>query len=242
MNKQYLLGGFVVAAALAGYVILHKQSVPSAETNVPAAQTQATVANTGAQHKTLKELMSMNGTQKCSFTSDDANTQMEVTTYIAHGKVRTDATTLIKATNKKTEMSVIVDTDYMYSWDGILKQGMKLQISVMDAMHAKASSTAPFDTKNTPVDYDQQHNYTCASWTADASIFVPPNDVAFTDQSKMMESILNKPTVTGSDAGMIDGEMILPGAAGSNKNMCASCNAISNTTQKAQCRLALKCQ
>ena len=69
----------VVAAALAGYVILHKQSAPSAETNVPAAQTQAIVANTGAQHKTLKELMSVGGTQKCSFTSDDANTQTEVT-------------------------------------------------------------------------------------------------------------------------------------------------------------------
>jgi len=53
----------------------------------------------------------------------------------------------------------------------------------MDNSFAASDTQAPFDLQD-------EVSYECERWTVDASLFVPPPDVEFTDMTAMMEAMM----------------------------------------------------
>lgn len=253
MNKTYLLGvGAVVAiAVVAGIALTGTKDEPK---NGTESISEKMSEKTSMKHS-LKDFLGVGDTLKCTYTSTDENATTEGITYTANGKVRSDST--ITPTNTGIAMSSysIIDGEYMYSWGGEMPQGMKMKLDAMTEMENMAKTKTETDTQipKEATLYDEAYDYDCEPWRVDASLFVPPSNVTFTDYSEMMKGMgdLMKGAGMGTDAGMEGGEMMPPGqhmmgggASGNmegSASMCAACEQAPDAESKAQCKAALGC-
>lgn len=239
MNTKYIIGGLVVAAAVVGAYVLMQPKIPADQ------QMTEQMENRMSMRHSLRDFMMMPGeSMQCTYTNTDPNTKtvMEGTTYIASGKVRSDST--ITVGTSKTTSSSIVDGDVMYAWGSAMPHGMKMSLSAMSSMSTDANTSSDTMGMNEhAADFDQQYDYSCAPWTADASFFAPPAGIQFMDYSEMMQN-MGGMMQGGTDAGMVDGEMIMPGTSGAAKNamMCVACEQAPDAESKAECKAAMGCQ
>jgi hypothetical protein len=258
MNKTYLIGALVLAfAAIALYAVLG----PKSETQQPADTLGSMMKEERMQMKhTLRELMGMSSqTLSCTYVSEDAQVRTEGTTYIGNGKVRSDSIITTKADGKQTTASSIIDGNVLYAWGSAMSHGMKMNLSVVSDVKAdaqKGSDTMGMDSQAAAL--DATYDYDCAEWTPDASFFAPPAGVTFMDYSEMMQGMQGMmqqtmPAQGGTDAGMMDGEMMMDHSgmgggdaatqSGPPKEMlCAACEQAPDAASKAQCRATLQCQ
>ncbi len=204
MNKKALIS--IVVAALVvlgvgGYLLLQNKSASK-----PAVIAKPQAVPTVSPEKSLRELLSMGQAQQCTFT--EASTSGTV--YIGDSKMRGDFATTQEG--KAIASHVIMSGKSMNLWMDGAKTGFMMTI---DPEEEKA------EAKNQQnIDLDKKGSYKCNAWTVDATKFMLPTNVTFSDLSKMM-----KPAKT---------------ATGSGTNACAACDVLTGD-EKTQCKSALKC-
>jgi hypothetical protein len=265
MNKTYLmLLGALAVAGVVGLFVIGKGTPASAPVVPQTQETAGTMADTMkgkmSMKHSLRDFLGMGGQNlKCTSTFEDASTKTEGVAYVSAGKVRTDSVVTIKKDGSTETSSSIIDSDYMYAWGGQMEKGMKMNLLALKDMEARMPQG---DTKNmqSQTDLDTSYDYTCETWTPDASFFALPAGITFTDYTEMMKGMgtmmqdMKKATDVkvdlkgASDAGMMNGEMMnhssMPagGAPANSAAMCAACEQAPTADAKAQCRAALQCK
>lgn len=186
---------------------------------------QKNVPQGEAKMMTLKELMDSGKTQQCSFDYLSTEDQkITGTSFISGKQVRGDFDVTVKGKTSKAHM--IIDGSYMYNWSSDTNQGMKIELT--EEMINKVGD-ANSQQYQQLLDEDAPINYTCTEMKADASMFVPPADVTFTDYSeqiKMMQQIQTTPSA---------------GTNGMPENKCSICDSLP-TDNQAACRTGLGCE
>ncbi len=146
---------------------------------VEEAQDQDVVATTdvsseGKFNGSVKDLMARGGDHECSFTETNDMSDSTGQVYISGSKIRGDFNTTVKAvSDMKVESHMISDGEFVYTWSSMLPTGMKMPVV--------ESSSATTSTDSQTFDYNQKLDYDCRPWTVDASKFVVPTEIKFTE-------------------------------------------------------------
>lgn len=239
MNTKYIIGSLIVAAVAVGAYMVTRP-----ESSMEKQMTDQMGNRTSMRHS-LREFMTMGGeNMKCTYVSEDSTARTEGTTFIANGKVRSDSTITTKADGKVMTSSSILDGTHMYAWGDSMPHGMKMSMSAVSELEtnaAEGNDTMGMDSQ--AAQYDTAYDYECEPWNTDGSFFAPPAGIEFMDYSEMMKG-MGGMMQGGTDAGMVDGEMMVqPGAgAPSNAMMCIACEQAPDAESKAQCKVAMGCQ
>lgn len=205
MDRRILVGIAVIAligtgGAYAAFNRSKSQTPPETQQNSPV---PAAATNTP---KTLKELMSA-GSQKCDFKDSESGANIEGTVFAGNNKVRGDFSTTIDG--QKTTGHMIVDEKTMYTWVDNPKVGFKASV---DANQAQTSANQQFDP-------NKKLDFRCSNWSIDASVFVLPADIKFSE--------ISLPSAN-------------PSGSKNNSSQCSACDAVP-AEARAQCRSALGC-
>lgn len=211
MNKK-LLVGIVVLFLIGGAGALYFKSNRTANTPIPQATTETKTQTPAPAQKSLKDLLTLNQSQECSFTDDSGNSG---TVLVSNGKVRSDFT--VESEGKQIKSHTIVDGQTVYFWMDGQTTGYKMPIT--------APSAKPAATPQTPeqVNIDQKVDYNCKSWAPNNMVFNIPSEIKFTDFGSLVTPQTNQP-----------GTQNVPSA------QCATCESLTGEA-KTQCKTALKC-
>jgi len=118
----------------------------------------------------MKDLVALGESLKCTFTSDTESSKSSGTVYVADGKVRGDFSVSLPALgNQSFQAYMITDSMDSYVWSALSKDGYKTPIQ-------KEKQQTP---NQDGIDYNQTLNYTCLFWAKDMSVFVPPAEIVF---------------------------------------------------------------
>jgi len=235
MNKttKIIVGIIILLILIVGaYFVFGKKS---ASNSLQSVKNQVTTMAT--QKKSLSDFFSMTGSQQCTF-SDKAKTSSG-TIYTDNGKMRGD----FQSTNSgKTMMThMINDGTYIYYWTEGTKTGYKMSLATVKEQAAKITMAPQNNNSGEeqsptsgPVNMNQQADYSCQAWSADASKFVLPQDVTFTDYTTMMQGVMKSvtPAVMPRE-GMTTGQ---------KQSECLQCDQVPAGSMRTQCRTALKCE
>jgi len=206
----------------------HKSPAQSEQTATTQTQTQ----QMSTQKKSLFDFFSMAGSQKCTF-SDKTNNGSGIV-YISGGKMRGD----FQSTDAgKTNVShMINDGKYVYFWTDGGKSGYKMSLDFVkqqaSGVHTAPGNSSSGQTPSQAMNMKQQSDYSCGTWSADASMFTFPTNITFTDYSTMMQGAMKGSFMHPSSAMQIQG----------NQAACSQCDQVPAGTARTQCRAALKCQ
>lgn len=145
----------------------------------------------GTTVKSLKELLTLGTTQKCTFESknEETTTTSEI---IVSGKKFKQVT---EVKDKEGVMKVygISDGTYFYSWNDKIKgNGMKMKMEEIE--NSAKDSSGKVETGNNgqqQVDINKEYDYKCAPATLRDSDLALPSDVKFTDLTEMMKGFQN---------------------------------------------------
>lgn len=152
-----------------------KKQNPAATTTAPS-PTKSPDAFTS-----IKDALAKSMSLQCDYSEGEGKT----IAYIKGGAIRTDG-----STPKGITTSVIVKDGMMYYWSG--KQGMKFKFDVSEMMKdiPKVTPKAGETTTQKPGDVVnalEAYKKNCKVSTVSDSMFVPPTNVTFVDQTKMMQ-------------------------------------------------------
>lgn len=214
MNKNLMILGVVILLLLAGggiFLATSKKSATEADLTAIAtvSPSKAPIANTG---KSLKDLLTSNQSQSCTFSNVDL-ANVNGTVYISGGKIRGDFLSVIP--NKTVITHMIADGKNSYVWMDNETKGFKM------AYDPQTQPTGQPTYNSNPLDANKRMDYNCSGWDGDASKFLIPTSVQFSDLGA-----LTIPTVSTSGAPTMD--------------KCSACNYLSGDV-KTQCLTALKC-
>jgi len=173
MKSKLIIVVIVVLLLIAGgvYFVFGKGKGPTG-TNNP-------VQQTSTSPKSLKDLLGLENSQKCTFTNTEEKVSSQGVVYISGGKVRVDFDTTIE--EKVTKSHMIVDRNTSYFWTDESKTGFTTTFDPNNQPSAEgnANPASSFDA-NKPA------NYQCSGWITDSSVFNRPSDVKFSDMSKLL--------------------------------------------------------
>jgi hypothetical protein len=208
MNKKIGIAiALVLLLVVAGVALVSRKAQPVSQTN----QTESNVTPEakGSTPQSLAELL-MGTAQECRFSTEAATG----TVHVANKKMRADIVTTGK---EASTTHMITDGTTSYFWVEGTGTGYKMSFDLTEAT----------DTQKTQqpqaVDINQKYDYSCSSWTADATTFELPANITFTDMSK-----LTIPTTKAKTSGE------------TTKEQCDACDAAPES-YRAQCKQALGC-
>jgi len=132
--------------------------------------------------KSLKELLGLGTSQKCSYEikTEDQNMKGEV---IVSGKKFKQTTEI---SNEEGSMKVygISDGTYFYSWNEAMKgNGIKMNIADLE----KSNEDTKIETQK--VNMDEKIDYKCSPATLSDSDLAIPSDIKFLDYTEMMKGL-----------------------------------------------------
>lgn len=218
MNKKMLgiLVGMLVVAGIVAYVLTtdkDKNEVASktSEQNIVQEKSDS------MKPKSLKEMLSYSGSQKCEFKNTDENYSSEGVVYVVNGKMRGDF--ISKTAQITTTSHMVAKDNTFYMWEDGTNNGFKASINRM---------SEPGENQNS-VDVNKQMDFSCESWMENSSKFELPSGVEFKDLNAIMESIPSTPANTDKT-----GSEDLKGI------QCAACDSAPESA-RAQCKAALQC-
>ncbi len=217
MNRTVLIA-IIILVLLVGGGAFYRMANRSKPTPVNQVGTQTEVSpSTGASgvsaQQSMKDLLASGQSQQCTFSDETGNTG---TVYVANSKMRGDFNSTVDG--KTTASHMIVDQPTAYVWMDGQTDGFKMSL---DAVKQPQGSTQS-------VDIDKKVDYTCTSWSTDASIFTLPAGIEFRDMGAF-----TVPSGTMQTSGMP--------ATGGTAEQCAACNSLPAASQ-AQCKAALNCK
>lgn len=206
MNKKILVIVVILILSLIGAgVFFFLKPSPQVQ---PKSQNQTAgegknVNKPEAIETTLKSLLSMGKSLKCTFLNNTKEATVSGTVYAGNGKVRQDFQS--KAAGSSTSGHLIVDGSNTYMWTDGNNQGFKFAV---DKVPSASSGSAQSQTQ----DINKTMNFSCQGWSADNSLFVLPSNVTFESFS-----IPVIPTVDTSKSGT---------GINTNQSACSACDNI----------------
>lgn len=218
-NKTVLIGIVLLLLVVLGggvFMVMNKNPGTAVQSTVADAQV-TTPGGGGSVQKTLKELFTSGVAQKCTFSNTSETPAVQGVTYISSGKVRGDFSTAIADKTITSHMIVEGNTNYM--WTDEQKVGFKMTIDTDAAATPVPTGSA---MSQQAFDMNKTMEYNCSPWVVDASLFVPPTNIEFSDFSDMLKS---------------SGEGIPAG----NQTACKACEQLTGES-KTQCQTALGCE
>lgn len=207
-KKVIMIGGAVVLVLVllvGGFLLMKKPAVTTSENQT---ETSEMVSPTG-QPSSLRALLSSSVSQTCQYTDPASGTVSKVS--ISGGKMRGDFTTQVEGTT--TQGHMYTDGKDMYFWTDGSTTGFK------SSLETTVNPTGTTSAQS--VDLDQNYDYNCSPALVDASLFVLPTGVKFTDFGVMLV-----PSISGSPE--------------SSDTKCSACDSLTGDT-KVQCLQALGC-
>lgn len=218
MNKRLALGigGIIVIAIIAGFIMRKKPTNTEVKNTTSSASTTQQAEQPKIEQASLKSLLGMSGTKKCTFMSTDnatvqGNTYLGVvgTVYVDNGKMRGEFSGFLN--NARVSSYMITDSTTSYVWVDGQTTGYKMSLEKLTAADSAA--------KQRGIDPNKNFDFSCSNWSGDGSLFTTPTNVQFTDLSAMLEK-----APTGG----------LP-----TKELTGACNSLQEPA-KSQCESALK--
>lgn len=213
-SKQALVGIITAAIILIGAagVFLYSQNKPSEKQPI---STSASVneENKSEMTSSLSELLKSEQTQECSFSYDEiSGGKTSGITYLSGENMRTDLT--MDNNNKITNVYVVRNGNDSYIWGSEFPNntGLRMTISVDELVNGE-STKKYFDP-------DRKLNYNCKPWTIDASVFIPPSNIKFSDLSQMMQGFMNTTKTSGAPTGTTNNCSMCNFLTGDAKNAC----------------------
>lgn len=175
-----VLSGLVFSAC-----IKTANQAATTEKEAPVVEKQQTE---GGFSGSIKDLMSFNKNQKCTWTAPDQGTG---TVYISGKKTRSEFSMLAMNGQPAQDMFSISDEEWAYSWNPATKKGMKVKVEDTDGEAADINDykSEGEDEVDYQASIEQDYEFKCEGWRADAKMFVPPTDVEFTDMDAMVEQM-----------------------------------------------------
>lgn len=183
MNNK-IIGGVVIVLVIVAalYFSMKKGSnLPTnSETNtVASSQSSANTASNVSQNNSgpasLKDLLALGTTQKCTF-SDSGSSG---TFYVGGGKARGDFSAT--EAGKVLASHMIMDGQTSYIWMDGQAQGFKM------SAQASSSTTNPAVGQSSAPDVNKKMDYKCEAAVSDSSMFKLPSGVTFVDIAAMMQ-------------------------------------------------------
>jgi len=194
---KLLIGAVVVGA---GYYALSQPSEISGS-----ALTTDTKMDSGAltTEADLMKKFESGGNFKCVASIDSKDLQTTNTTLYASGKnIRVEGSVMPQK-SPEVKFNMIVIDDMQYMWGDSMPQGMKMKYDKNEFLNQ--AKNAPQDltmkdlyTKNEG-GMKSEIKYNCTPWSADATYFVPPSNVTFTDMSALMNMGASGKEMTAED-------------------------------------------
>lgn len=174
-GKGIVIAVTVVLLLGMGYFFISKKGT----TQTPETETQ-TETSTGT--KSLRDLLSANIAQKCTYTITNESDQNEGVTYVANGKVRADFS--VAENGKTTQTHMISDGKTSWIWTDGETTGFKMTVEKTEPQ--SGTESAPETSFQAGVNWDEKLDYKCSAWITDGSFFTPPVNVNFTDFSELL--------------------------------------------------------
>lgn len=178
-TKQLIIIAAIVILVLlgiGGYYLMGQKGT-SKTTDVPTAASTSPTTSAG-MFGSIKDALSKSLSLQCVYEQDGKKT----TAYIKAGAVRAD----MMGGTKEENGSVIVKDNKMYFWNG--KEGMMLTFDISSSPSGTAAKNTPSKTPNADLMEDlEKYKDACKPAIVSDTLFTPPADVKFVDQTKMME-------------------------------------------------------
>lgn len=166
-NSKLFLGAGLVAVLGIGYFAMSTMNKP------------------GTVEDAMEKATNMMGIEslECVYTDEEGR---ESTTYVKDGKIRSDYTG-----DQGEEGSMIVADGMMYTWTA--GEGMKMKLpDLSDVPEASGDSggSTPATIADDVMKNIEEYKEYCKETSVDNSLFIPPSDVDFMDQSEMMKNMM----------------------------------------------------
>ncbi|MBI2414571.1 hypothetical protein HYV31_01850 [candidate division WWE3 bacterium] len=243
-NKKRLLIGLVLLLLIAiffTYKAIEKYVIDQLTYNQ-----DNTVEQKLSEESNLKgsifDIIKLNKTLKCTFSTEVDGTKMSGTTYISGKNVRY-VSELVNTDNTKIASNMITDGEWVYTWTSEAPQGIKMKMDSFTQTDSTADQTKTND-KNTGESYKNLNtafDYKCINWVGDTKMFELPTNIEFFDFSSTLKGLMptssnSKPDNTGST-----GQDTTKDTSGQS-SMCAACEYASSAEDKAQCKTQFGCK
>lgn len=165
MNTKVAIG-VVAALIVAGgayYFYMPKDGAPMGD---------AQTADTNNKKMAFADFIKQGGSYKCTVRQSVQGVESEGTTYISGDMIRGEYATQVQSQNIQSTM--IVRDGYTYSWSSMMPNtGFKVRVA------QTAGDTGAAASGNYSFDAEQIGDYSCESWSADASMFAVPTNITF---------------------------------------------------------------
>lgn len=151
--------------------------------SIPEVETQGEVSTIDTKAPTGKkmaftEFVKQGGSYTCMVSQNVQNTTAEGTVYISNGSIRGEYDTMYGST--AMHVSTIVKDGYSYTWTSAMpNMGFKAKVVENAESDTGAAMSGSYSWNAETIG-----DYNCTPWTPDASKFVLPASVTFTDVSK----------------------------------------------------------
>lgn len=221
MNRNLLVSIIVIILIVGagGYFLMTRENATVDQ--VAQVSPQPSVAASASTEKTsLKNFMTMTGTQECQFTDPENGTSGVV--YLDSGKMRGDLSTITDG--KPTPTHIINDGQDIYIWADDQQMGFKTSIAAIEAMSGQTGSVET-------ININKEVEYKCSNWTADPLKFAVPVEIKFQDMEAMMKNMQNMMHSSSPNSSVMPEE---------NAEACKACDNLPDNA-RAQCRTGLKC-
>ena len=165
-----IVGIIIILIGGTGYYFY---SQPNAVPTVPTTTKEENVKPTGKK-MAFSQLMTQNGTYKCTVTQYIENMESKGVVYMDKRLLRGEFSTI--AGGQKIDTTMILRDGYTYTWTSMAPT-MGFKVKAVTELNTSTSSTA---TGTYSWNADQIGDYNCEAWTPDETQFTLPAIIKFT--------------------------------------------------------------
>lgn len=213
MNKT--IGIILAIIVIAGAIFFFTKGNDSETQTAGDTATTENASEESMENTSIKKLLGMKDSQKCTFETTEGGETSTGTFYFADGKGRGEFSSVIAGQTSKGNM--IIDGTTTWFWQADQNTGMKMAFDPETAVENSQNKQA--------LDPNKDYKYDCDSWNGDKSIFTPPSNVTFSELA-----IPSIPAMPSGAANSPTGSAMTPEAI---------CNSLPEQA-KAQCLAAIK--
>lgn len=147
----------------------------------------------------LKDLMGMGSSLKCTWDKQEEDSKIKGTVYITGNKFMQDMqiSDMSGQDGKPYTFNALSDGEWFYSWNTMMPgSGMKFKLSELEAQSGEASDTV--EKADSPADLQEELDFECEPWSGNGD-FTPPANMEFKDNTQMLKNAQNS-AAKGIDA------------------------------------------
>jgi hypothetical protein len=140
---------------------------------------------------TLESLRLLGTAAECTinYVAEDGSAPVEGTYFVSEGKMRGDFLITSPEMEEQILSSMIMTDDQLYVWSVIEGESYGFK--------APKATLSESDTEvKTPIGLETNVDFKCKAWKeVDNSVFIPPNDVLFSDMSALQKAGMEYGTI-----------------------------------------------